>query len=54
MIIKTSKQLTSSLKGSAFRRATCDARTWRVRRIATLREPRRAGVRLSEGAGPPW
>ena len=34
--IKTSADLIRSLRGSAFRRATCDGRGWFVRRIATL------------------
>jgi len=34
--IKTSDDLVRSLRGSAFRRATCDGRGRFVRRIATL------------------
>ncbi|HUY88107.1 MAG TPA: hypothetical protein VMV10_05205 [Pirellulales bacterium] len=54
MNIKTSRNLTSSLKGSAFRRAACDARSWWVRRIVTMRTREEAKVRTIEGAGPPW
>jgi hypothetical protein len=34
--IKTSDDLIRSLRGSAFRRATCDGRSRFVRQIATL------------------
>lgn len=54
MNIKTSRNLTSSLKGSAFRRALCDGKSWWVRHIATMRKPAGGKFRLSEGAGPPW
>ena len=37
MAIKTSKSLISSLRGSAFRRVTCDSRSWAVTEIRTLR-----------------
>jgi hypothetical protein len=37
MAIKTSRSLISSLRASAFRRVTCDQRTWAVREIRTLR-----------------
>ena len=37
--IKTSNDLIRSLRGSAFRRATCDGRGRFVRRIATLGQP---------------
>lgn len=36
MKIKTSKDRVSSLRGSAFRKATYDGRTWRLREIRTL------------------
>lgn len=54
MNIKTSKNLTSSLKGSAFRRAACDARSWWVRRIGTLRTRRAGPAGAIQIAGPPW
>jgi hypothetical protein len=37
MTIKTSRHLTPSRRGSAFRRATCDGRSWFVREIKTHR-----------------
>jgi len=37
MSIKTAKSLVSSLRGSAFRRVTCDHRTWAVTQVRTLR-----------------
>ncbi len=37
MPIKTSRTLVSSLKASAFRRVTCDGRSWTVTAIRTLR-----------------
>ena len=37
MVIKTSGSLVSSLRTSAFRRVTCDSRSWAVREIRTLR-----------------
>lgn len=40
---KTSRDLISALKGSAFRRAVCDARTTFVRRISTVGRLPRAG-----------
>jgi hypothetical protein len=36
MRIRTSKDLAPALYGSAFRRVTCDGRTWFVRKIRTL------------------
>lgn len=36
MRIKTSKDLVPGLRGSAFRRVTCDARTWYLEEIMTL------------------
>ena len=36
MNVKTSRNLVSSLKGSAFRRAAWDARSWSVRQIVTM------------------
>ena len=38
MTIKTAHDLTSSLRGSAFRRAAFDGRTIDLRRIMTMRE----------------
>jgi hypothetical protein len=38
MRIRTSKDLAPALYGSAFRRVTCDGRTWFVRKIRTLRD----------------
>ena len=38
MMIKTAHDLISSLRGSAFRRATFDGRTIDLRRIMTMRE----------------
>jgi hypothetical protein len=36
MRIKTARDLVSSLRGSAFRRVTCDSRSWFVREIRTV------------------
>ena len=41
--IKTFKLLVSSLRGSAFRKVTCDGRCWHVRQTATLETLRRKG-----------
>lgn len=54
MNIKTSRNAISSLKGSAFRRASCDGKSWWVRHIATMQRPAGAQRPLAEGAGPPW
>jgi hypothetical protein len=35
--IKTQRDLVSSLKGSSFRRVTCDGRSWLIREVRTLR-----------------
>ncbi|HEX8199343.1 MAG TPA: hypothetical protein VF590_02570 [Isosphaeraceae bacterium] len=40
---KTSADLISALKGSAFRKATFDGRTWDLRRVKTLGHLRRSG-----------
>lgn len=37
MKIKTSRDLVPSLIGSAFRRVTCDSRSWFIRAIRTMR-----------------
>jgi hypothetical protein len=41
--IKTSQSLISSLRSSAFRRVTCDGRTWLVTAIRTHRSLSRQG-----------
>ncbi len=43
MKIPTAKALVSSLRGSAFRRVTCDGRCWAIRGIRTLRSLGRQG-----------
>lgn len=43
MNAKTSKDLITSLHGSAFRRLTCDGRSWYVREIRTFRALQRRG-----------
>jgi hypothetical protein len=54
MKVKTSRNLVSSLKGSAFRRATCDAKYWWVRHIVTMGTLGRTGSSQTNAAGPPW
>jgi len=43
MKIKTSKDVRSSLAGSAFRKAVCDGRSWNVRETMTMRRLRCRG-----------
>ncbi len=43
MKIRTSRVLVSALRGSAFRRVTCDSRCWAIREIRTLRSLGRKG-----------
>jgi hypothetical protein len=53
MTIKTAKDLTTSLRGAAFRRATCDGRSWFVRAIKTLRTLRVQGRPTDAPLGQP-
>jgi hypothetical protein len=46
MKIKTSKDLAPSVRGSSFRKVTCDLRSRYLTEIATLRRLQREGRRL--------